>query len=279
MANSLQLDLPALSRRTLPGLGGIAKSLHSEVPSFTSAAVGLASQAQSVASSAVAAIHSDLSSVIPKNCSVGTRSFCVGFATSVNCSTLPLNISRLVAHAIPAINIPGLESDLASIDQKLKYVTPELIEGPLILGIVSTMMLLILLVVRCLLWSKEPYQLWTVPVDAVLGIIGFVICLACSVYLPIELRTITTMVEHSQFEVEKGNLMGSSIWILSFALVMAFCLGSVYFRKYVLSGMKGKLWKRADPQPRDRWADHHNYVTSDTHKYASPSLPQPSHLF
>lgn len=218
--------------------------------------------------------------MIPKNCSVGTRSFCVGFATSVNCSSLPLNISRLIAGTSPALNSPPLESGLAAIDQELKYVTPGLIEGPIILGIVSAVILLILLVIRSLFWSKESfYRLWTVPVDAVIGVIGFVICLACSIYLPIELRRITTHVEHSN-KVVKGNLMSGSICILCFALIMAVCLASVYVRNYILPGMKTKT-RRTDRRPqRDPWAPRaQNYAPSGNPDYPSPYPPQPSHIF
>ena len=219
--------------------------VSSKLPRLTSAAVSFANEAQS-----------NLGSVVPQNCSVGSRYFCVGFPSSLNCSKLPLNISGLVADAIPALNNAHLESDLATLDQQLKYVTPGLIEGPLVLGVVSAVIVLALIVpvARCLLWRKEPiYRVCNLPLEAVLGIFGIVICLACSIYLPITLSRVISNVEHLQLKLEKGNLIDSSIWILALALVMACCLGSVCFQHFILPKIKGKIGKGAGPQlQRDR---------------------------
>ena len=150
------------------------KSLESQIPTLTSAAVSLASEAQSMVSSelpSLTAVAASLASearsavsiataaaVTPRNCSLGTRFFCVGYTGSVNCSKLPLNISGVVANAIHNTH---LENDLAALDEKLRYVTPGLIEGPLVLVIVSAGILLALLVpvVRCLFWKRESIHL------------------------------------------------------------------------------------------------------------------------
>jgi hypothetical protein len=188
----------------------------------------------------------------------------------LNCSKLPPNISGLVAKAIPALNNAQLEGDLAALDQNLKYVTPGLIEGPLVLGVVSAVIVLALMVPvsRCLFWRKEPiYRLWSVPLEVVLGIVGIVgivICIVCSIYLPITLSRVISKVEQLQLKVEKGNLIASSIWILSLTLVMACCLGSVCFQCFILPNIKGKIEQRAQPRLQ---RDHFDNAASYPHNY------------
>jgi len=79
------------------------QSLQSKAPSVTTVAFSVISDAQTVVSSAITAIQTDLELVIPKNCTLGTRYFCFGYVNNVTYSRLPLNVSDLLLRALPAL--------------------------------------------------------------------------------------------------------------------------------------------------------------------------------
>jgi hypothetical protein len=120
------------------------QSLQSDAPSVTTAALSVISEAQTVVSSAITTIQTDLGFVIPKNCTLGTRYFCLGYVNNVTCSGLPLNVSDLLSRALPA-SISHQPSNLESLDQMLKLISSGAIEGPFILGIISVAILVIAL--------------------------------------------------------------------------------------------------------------------------------------
>lgn len=67
-----------------------------------------ASLAESAISSAAAAAPS-LEEYVPRNCSLGTMRFCVGYKQDVNCSDLPLNLSSLLPEGVQ--ELPGPVQD------------------------------------------------------------------------------------------------------------------------------------------------------------------------
>ena len=254
-ANVSQFDFTSLSLRgyTPPGLGvgsGIVSSLQGGASTITSAAsiatseaLSIASEAQTIVSSAITAIESDLSSVVPRNCSLGTRYFCLGYVSNVACSELPLNFSGLLSGAVSALSssqLSSLASSLEPVEQKLEYVSAGLIEAPFVLGLILMGMLIAVLIiaaVRFLFWKKESsfeYRFRSLPLEMIFGIVAILICLISFVYLPITLRIVFTKAEHLPFKVEKGELMNNSLVILSCTIAMAFCVASTCFRKYTL---------------------------------------------
>jgi hypothetical protein len=223
------------------------QSLQSEVPSVTTAAFSVISDAQTVVSSAITAIETDLESVIPKNCTLGTRYFCLGYVNNVTCSGLPLNVSDLLSRALPA-SISYQPNSLESLDQKLKNVSFEAIEGPFILGIISAAILVVAL--HYAFWKEDPISAHPprgLYPETVLGGVGSLVCMISFICPAAILWVLYSKTEHLPFNItsEKGKLMASSMAILCCAIVMTFCVASMLWRKYVLNKNRQKDGKEA----------------------------------
>ena len=68
---------------------------------------------------------------IPKNCSLGVKKFCIGFADHIDCHELPLNVSKIVPSSITAVG----PSNFEALDRVLAVVNPGSIIGCLALGL------------------------------------------------------------------------------------------------------------------------------------------------
>jgi hypothetical protein len=79
------------------------------------AAFSVISKVKTVVSSAITAIQTNLDSVIPKNCTLGTRYFCLRYVNNVTYSRLPLNVSDLLLQALPT-SISYQPNSLESLD-------------------------------------------------------------------------------------------------------------------------------------------------------------------
>lgn len=239
--DKFQFDFTSISPRGFapPGLGGgsgIVQSLQSEVPSVTTAALSIASEAQTVISSAITAIQSDLGSVVPRNCTLGTTHFCLGHVNNVTCSRLPLNISDLLSRALPASGSYQL-SGLESLYQELKRFSSGTIEGPFILGIISTVILITAL--QYTFWKGESIcagVFWGMPLEIALGGVGSAVCILSFICSTTFLWILYAETERLPFNitVERGKLWSKSITLLCCAVAMEFCVVSMFVRKHVL---------------------------------------------
>src|SRR4051812_17589375 len=79
-------------------------------------------------------------SEIPRSDTFGSKYFCLGYANNISCSVLPLNFSELLSQTLTASSIASFRS-IHSFDQNLKYVSLGTMEGPSILEIISTVIL------------------------------------------------------------------------------------------------------------------------------------------
>jgi hypothetical protein len=203
---------------------GIVQSLQSEAPSVTTTALSIASEAQTVVSSAITAIQSDLSSVIPRNCTLGTTFFCLGYVNNVTRSRLPPHLSDL-------LQLSGLES----LEQDLKLVSHGAIEGPLIVGIISTVISVTAL--QCAFWKESIYAglFWGLPLETVLGGVGNAACSLSFISPTLVLWVLYSKTEHLPFNitVERGTLWSNCIIILCCAGAMTICVVSTFVRKYI----------------------------------------------
>jgi hypothetical protein len=241
-----QFDFTSLSPRGLTP-PSIVQSLQSEIPSVTTAAFSVISQAQTVVSSAITAIQTDLDSVIPKNCTLGTRYFCLGYVNHVTCSGLPLNVSDLLSRALPA-SISYQPDSLESLDQKLKNVSFGAIGGPFILGIISTAILVVAL--HYPFWKEDPVSAHPpqgLHLETVLGGVGSLVCILSFIYPAAILWVLYSKTEHLPFNItpEKGKLMASFITILCCAVAMTFCVALMLWWKHVLNKNRQKDGKEA----------------------------------
>ena len=118
--------------RVFPGVVSLAAGEAQSVASAAlTVATGVAGEAKSAVSSAVTSIETAIGSIVPNNCSLGVKYFCIGFTDHVNCSALPLNVSDI----IPSSAIHKLSS-VEDLDQALAKATPKSIKKCLIIGAV-----------------------------------------------------------------------------------------------------------------------------------------------
>jgi len=71
----------------------IANSVATAIPSAIS-------QVQSALNAAATAISKAIKELIPKNCLLGTKQFCVGFTYNITCNNLPLTLSNIVLEEV-----------------------------------------------------------------------------------------------------------------------------------------------------------------------------------
>jgi len=165
MLIKIQFDFPNINSRGMSlsvptnpnGTPGFVTILASQAYSVESAAVTMASsvagQAQSAVSTAVVAAESAVYSIIPKNCSLGVKYFCVGFTDRIDCKGLPLNLSNIIPSSVPTIGQP---SALASLDRALLVMNPRSITSSLIMGFCFAAFLICLDVICiCFLWACQ----------------------------------------------------------------------------------------------------------------------------
>jgi hypothetical protein len=125
-ARDVSLSLPT-NPLAIPGIVSTAAS--DVVP----VATGVASKVQSAVSSAITSLETGVGSVIPKNCSLGTEYFCIGFTERLDCRALPLTLSNIIPSSITAVE--G-SSGVQNLDRSLAEVTPRSIRGCLVAGAV-----------------------------------------------------------------------------------------------------------------------------------------------
>jgi hypothetical protein len=154
----------------------------------------------------------------------------------VTCSGLPLNFSELLSQTLPASGISQFRS-LHPFDQSLKYVSVGTMEGPLILGAISTVILVTVL--QYSFWKGEPisaYVLWGLPLELVLGSMGNSICVISFMLPTIILSVLYSKARNlpSGITVEAERFFSNCVTIFCFAVAMAICVVSMFLRKYIL---------------------------------------------
>lgn len=91
-------------RDLLDDLQDLQDGARSALDAAATRVVDAASQAESAISSAVATVQ-NIEENVPRNCSLGTKRFCIGYEKDVNCSELPLNLSSLLPDSVQ--ELPG----------------------------------------------------------------------------------------------------------------------------------------------------------------------------
>jgi hypothetical protein len=100
------------------------------------------SQAKSVPSTATAAIPdaNAIGKLIPRNCSLGTKQFCVGFSNRIECNDLPLNVSNFLPEALTSF-IGDQLHDLQPLEGTLAKLTSGFVQDWLISGLVLNLVM------------------------------------------------------------------------------------------------------------------------------------------
>ncbi|KAH8758826.1 hypothetical protein BGZ57DRAFT_907096 [Hyaloscypha finlandica] len=149
---------------------------------------------------------------------------------------VPLNISDLLPRALPTSGSYQL-SGLESLYQELKRFSSGTIEGPFILGIISTVILITAL--QYTFWKGESIcagVLWGMPLEIALGGVGSAVCILSFICSTTFLWILYAETERLPFNitVERGKLWSKSITLLCCDVAMEFCVVSMFMRKHVL---------------------------------------------
>jgi hypothetical protein len=150
----------------------------------------------------------------------------------VICTRLPLNISDLLSSTLPLLGSYQL-SGLESLDQVLKRFSSGTIEGPFILGIILTGILIPAF--HYALWNGEP--IWGLPGETAVGGVGGAVCTLSFLCSALVLWFLYSEIEHLPFViVKKGRLWSICITVFGCAVAMTLCVITMFVRKHKLQG-------------------------------------------
>lgn len=90
-----------------------------------------------------------MSAVIPKNCTLGTEYYCVGFGDHAKCKGLPLQVSGVLAAAFTGDQAQSLHP----LDRALARIIFRSIEGCLIFGFIFAILAFVL---GLIVWLTYP---------------------------------------------------------------------------------------------------------------------------
>ncbi|KAJ5033269.1 hypothetical protein J3E74DRAFT_295812 [Bipolaris maydis] len=192
------------------------------------------SQAESAISSATATLKS-IEEIVPQNCSLGTKRFCIGYKQNINCSNLPLNFSSLLLEGVQKLPGPvqdAMRDRAEDLSQLVKSSTrfpalsvlDTLISGLVLMSIVMALSLSLALR-RPQVVTRVFDRLKAMPRALTLLALGF-ICYSPLVLLGFILNTILKTASGllMWIGVEKGGVCGLGFAALACALVLVLAL-------------------------------------------------------
>lgn len=189
-------------------------------------------QAESAISSAAATVQS-IEDMVPQNCSLGTRRFCIGYKQDVTCSDLPLNFSSLLPEGVQ--DLPGpLQSAINDRAESLSQLMESSTRFPAFSvpnTLISGLVLMSIVAILSLSLALGKPQIVTrafgrfKPVSRTLVLLALgLLCCSPFVLLGVILNTILRAADKlpSWVGVEIGKACGFSFAALACALVLAF---------------------------------------------------------
>jgi hypothetical protein len=204
--------------RSIPGRDFL-QSLQSEAQSATSvvatAIPSAISKAQSAASAATA-IPDTVKEMIPRNCSLGTKKFCVGFDNRTECNNLPLNLSKIVPEDVATFLGDQVQA-LQPLPEILAKVTVANIQDCFILGLV-----LISIILPITLCVAHYLLKLSIRIGMMIMFVAGLICCVPFFIPTVILFAIRSKIENlpSSIEVQKGDVSNYYLGVLCCGVVM-----------------------------------------------------------
>ncbi|KAF2788130.1 hypothetical protein K505DRAFT_256214, partial [Melanomma pulvis-pyrius CBS 109.77] len=175
---------------------------------------------------AIAAPIQEIEKYIPKNCSLGTKEFCVGVGHNITCKNLPLSLSDLVpdiAQNLSDVVQEKLQEKLQPLERTLTKVTTPYIQYCLVAALV--LLVIIAILFACAVFSGL-FSITSILARLTIGLrVVMVLGLICCVLLFIptiilRLFQAKTKALPSGIEEEKGEVGGLCIGALCCAVVI-----------------------------------------------------------
>jgi hypothetical protein len=195
---------------------GVVSQVQSEAISVTSTAAGLLKTA----------IPDSIKALIPRNCTIGTKKFCVGLAHSAPCYNLPPNILQFIPAEVQNLVI----NDIKPLDTALEKLTKTNVEDVLIIGVVLVFVMSCVSI--CLMFGRFLCLTAILPrfrylIVGCFLLMGLICCASFSVasFIP---HVVKSESEHllSWIQVEQGDVGKLSVGGLGCAIIIA-VLGSI----------------------------------------------------
>ena len=202
---------------TIPGdsaVQSLTNQAQTAVSAAATAASTLASGGQSAVSSAANSVKTMVDALLPKNCSLGIKYFCVDH---VGCKDLPLNVSNALP---PTVNQLINPQTLVSISESVTGI-----EGPIIVGLTFTILAFLSGIISF-------YYIWKHQLELIHPLWGWQIPLLAASASCISLLAPTIMVcillsETQQLPKEvnvvRGAVIGHLVEALACAIIMGLC--------------------------------------------------------
>jgi hypothetical protein len=224
----------ALRNRDL--LEDLQDGARSALEAAATRVAGAATQAESAISSAAATVQS-IEDYVPRNCSLGTKRFCIGYKQDVNCSGLPLNLTSLLPVSLQELPGPvenAIRDRVETLSQ-LADSSTRFSAFSVSATLISGLVLMIMVVVLALSLSLGRPQVITgvfgklrvVSRALALLTLGLVCCFPF-VLLAVILHTVLKAARGlpSWVEVKTGEACGLGFGALACALVLPFVLAA-----------------------------------------------------
>jgi hypothetical protein len=179
----------------------------------------VASQLQSVASVVATAVPG-ADAIVPRNISLGTKQFCVGFSNRLECNDLPVNASEILPQALTS-PVAELIKDFHRLDGILSKLSPGYIRDSFIVGLATTTVTAVLFV--CSIFGQH---FGIVPHLSLIIMLRLAILVICCVSFLIPTVIVYTLYSESEklqsgIKVNRGHVGGYCLWGFLSAVVMA----------------------------------------------------------
>lgn len=173
-----------------------------------------------------------MNSLIPKNCTLGTKYLCVGFNDSYPCSPLPVNNSNPISEVLSNLSNGQLQSlqplnqSLADLDRTISAITSQNFKIYFVFGLISAILAITFGVLfLCSIWLK-PFRLtyhvfgFAIPVVAVLRAFFSFICFLVFFIPSVFLWVLLSKSSKLPFEVEHGEVLDFCVGAFILAAIM-----------------------------------------------------------
>jgi hypothetical protein len=213
---NIHLPNPSIKPRAITDL---TQPFQSEAQSAASALTAALPAAASKVQSGIGAAASDINTIeglIPRNCSLGTKQFCVGFLHNTTCNDLPLNISDIIPEAVTSFIGDKVQS-LQPLEGIMAKVTPTVAQGCFVfgLGFLAVKAVIFLSIISRLISVTNFLLRLGVCLLAVLCFVPFVIPTAILHLVQSEIQGLGSIVG-----IEKGDVTGQCMGALVCAALM-----------------------------------------------------------
>lgn len=205
----------------IPPLSSAASIAAPIISSVTSQAKSATSAAGAVAATVIPDTNA-IEKLIPKNCSLGTKQFCVGFNNRIECNDLPLNVSNVLPETLTSF-IGDQVQGLRPLEGILAKFTSRFVQDWVISGLVLNLVMAVVFVCSI---TGLPCRLFLQQLSSQLTLaLRFTVGLVCVISFFVPTMILNILCSRSQglqsnIQAEKGDVSGYYVGALFCVIAM-----------------------------------------------------------